>query len=63
MLEIYNDEVYDLLDPGFSSLHSNIGKRKKSLNIRHGTEESVEVQGLIKEKRRQILTSIAVGHT
>ena len=44
------DSVYDLLDPGLSSLHSNNGKRKKSLDIRHGTEESVEVRGLTKEK-------------
>lgn len=57
MLEIYNDEVYDLLDPGFSSTQSHFNPtssnsgshRKKSLDIRHGTDKTVEVQGLIKE--------------
>lgn len=48
MLEIYNDEVYDLLDPGFSS--SDTGTpRKKTLDIRHGVDNTVEVPGLIKE--------------
>ena len=41
--------VYDLLDPGFSS--SSIGsQKKKSLDIRHSTDNTVEVPGLIKEK-------------
>lgn len=48
MLEIYNDEVYDLLDPTFST-HDMSTHRKKSLDIRHGTEKTVEVRGLRKE--------------
>jgi len=48
MLEIYNDEVYDLLDPGFAS--SSIGSpKKKALDIRYGADKTVEVPGLIKE--------------
>ena len=59
MLEIYNDEVYDLLDPEFSSYSSSIlggsprkkGSKKASLDIRQSTDYStVEVPGLIKEK-------------
>jgi len=50
MLEIYNDEVYDLLDPGFSSSSTSPGTpRKKALDIRHGVDKTVEVPGLIKE--------------
>ncbi|KAL7551645.1 hypothetical protein ACHAWF_014832 [Thalassiosira exigua] len=41
MLEIYNDEVYDLLDTGLSS-NSSGNSRKKSLDIRHGTDNSVD---------------------
>ena len=40
--------VYDLLDPGFAS--TDVGTpRKKALDIRHGVDNTVEVQGLIKE--------------
>mmetsp|Transcript_6886 Transcript_6886/g.14939 ORF Transcript_6886/g.14939 Transcript_6886/m.14939 type:complete len:1458 (+) Transcript_6886:192-4565(+) len=50
MLEIYNDEVYDLLDPGFSSSGIPVGSpKKKALDIRHGADKTVEVPGLIKE--------------
>mmetsp|Transcript_24002 Transcript_24002/g.57943 ORF Transcript_24002/g.57943 Transcript_24002/m.57943 type:complete len:1481 (+) Transcript_24002:367-4809(+) len=48
MLEIYNDDVYDLLDPGFSS--NDVGTpRKKALDIRHGENNTVEVPGLLSE--------------
>jgi kinesin family protein C2/C3 len=48
MLEIYNDEVYDLLDSGFSSSSTGF-PRKKTLDIRLSAENTVEVPGLIKE--------------
>ena len=48
MLEIYNDEVYDLLDLGLSSRSTGI-PRKKTLDIRLSAENTVEVPGLVKE--------------
>ena len=48
MLEIYNDEVYDLLDLGLSSSSTGI-PRKKTLDIRLSAENAVEVPGLVKE--------------
>jgi kinesin family protein C2/C3 len=48
MLEIYNDEVYDLLDLGLSSSSTGI-PRKKTLDIRLTAENTVEVPGLVKE--------------
>ena len=48
MLEIYNDEVYDLLDLGLSSSSTGI-PRKKTLDIRLSAENTVEVPGLVKE--------------
>ncbi|KAL9190870.1 hypothetical protein ACHAXT_000576 [Thalassiosira profunda] len=50
LLEIYNDEVYDLLDPNFSS--GSIGKKK--LDMRHGEDDTVQVAGLVKEKAGSI---------
>eukprot|EP00559_Dactyliosolen_fragilissimus_P001821 CAMPEP_0184862676 /NCGR_PEP_ID=MMETSP0580-20130426/7092_1 /TAXON_ID=1118495 /ORGANISM="Dactyliosolen fragilissimus" /LENGTH=1285 /DNA_ID=CAMNT_0027360631 /DNA_START=179 /DNA_END=4036 /DNA_ORIENTATION=+ len=47
MLEIYNDEVYDLLAP----VSKGIGPSKKvSLDIRRGENGGIEVPGLIKEE-------------
>jgi len=48
MLEIYNDEVYDLLDLGLSSSSTGI-PRKRTLDIRLSAENTVEVPGLVKE--------------
>ncbi|KAL3803316.1 hypothetical protein ACHAW5_006080 [Stephanodiscus triporus] len=48
MLEIYNDEVYDLLDSELSSGSTGI-TRKKTLDIRLSAENTVEVPGLVKE--------------
>ena len=48
MLEIYNDEVYDLLDSNFSSNQSS--PQKRSLDVRHGGDNVVEVPGLRKER-------------
>ena len=48
MLEIYNDEVYDLLDLGPSSSSTGI-PRKRTLDIRLSAENTVEVPGLVKE--------------
>mmetsp|Transcript_5271 Transcript_5271/g.11965 ORF Transcript_5271/g.11965 Transcript_5271/m.11965 type:complete len:1460 (-) Transcript_5271:94-4473(-) len=65
MLEIYNDEVYDLLDPGFSS--SDVGTpRRKTLDIRHGVDNTVEVPGLIKESVNtvtEVLNALDRGNT
>ncbi|KAL3787803.1 hypothetical protein HJC23_003552 [Cyclotella cryptica] len=49
MLEIYNDEVYDLLAPSLTK-DSHGTFQRKSLDIRHGTENTIEVPGLTKEK-------------
>jgi len=48
MLEIYNDEVYDLLDPNFLSTQGS--PQKRSLGVRHGGDNVVEVPDLRKEK-------------
>ncbi|KAL7532191.1 hypothetical protein ACHAXR_008434, partial [Thalassiosira sp. AJA248-18] len=66
MLEIYNDEVYDLLDPGFSSSSSIGSPRKKSLDIRHSVDNTVEVPGLIKERVKtvsEVLHALDRGNT
>lgn len=62
MLEIYNDEVYDLLESGFATPRkkatSDFGAGsppKKSLDIRLSAENTVEVPDLIKES----VTSVA----
>mmetsp|Transcript_30249 Transcript_30249/g.34857 ORF Transcript_30249/g.34857 Transcript_30249/m.34857 type:complete len:688 (+) Transcript_30249:2095-4158(+) len=49
MLEIYNDEVYDLLkDVDQQALHA-VSKASQSLQIRHSEDGRVEVPGLTKE--------------
>ncbi|EED94949.1 predicted protein, partial [Thalassiosira pseudonana CCMP1335] len=49
MLEIYNDEVYDLLSNDVTKdVHGS--SHRKSLDIRQGAESTVEVPGLTKEK-------------
>ena len=59
MLEIYNDEVYDLLDSGFGTTDGTPRSSKKSLDIRHGEEQTVEVPGLIKEKVGSVASVLA----
>jgi len=48
MLEIYNDEVYDLLDPSFVAASSG-SPRKKPLDVRQSADNTVEVPGLRQE--------------
>ena len=58
MLEIYNDEVYDLLDSGLGTTDGT-PRSKKSLDIRHGEDQTVEVPGLIKEKVDSVASVLA----
>jgi len=58
MLEIYNDEVYDLLDSGLGAT-GGTPRGKKSLDIRHGEDQTVEVPGLIKEKVDSVASVLA----
>ena len=58
MLEIYNDEVYDLLDSGLGATDGT-PRGKKSLDIRHGEDQTVEVPGLIKEKVDSVASVLA----
>lgn len=44
MLEIYNDEVYDLLAPAVAA-----NERKTHLDVRRGKDGLIEVPGLVKE--------------
>jgi len=51
LLEIYNDEVYDLLSPTFAINTKDGEQRRKSLDIRmNANENTVEVPNLFKEK-------------
>ncbi|KAL7518502.1 hypothetical protein ACHAWX_003323 [Stephanocyclus meneghinianus] len=65
MLEIYNDDVYDLLAPSLTK--DNHGTlQRKSLDIRHGTEGTIEVPGLTKEKVtdvNEVLTALDRGNS
>ena len=59
-----NDEVYDLLDPEFLK-SSNGSPRKKSLDIRHSADNTIEVPGLIKESVNtvsQVLNALDRGN-
>lgn len=53
MLEIYNDEVYDLLTP-FPKGANEKNPKKKPLEVRRGADGYVEVPGLTKEEVRSI---------
>ncbi|KAL7462610.1 hypothetical protein ACHAXS_002988 [Conticribra weissflogii] len=51
LLEIYNDEVYDLLSPTFAINTKDGEQKRKSLDIRmNASENTIEVPNLFKEK-------------
>ena len=55
MLEIYNEDVFDLLTTTSSAeRRKSSGARKPSLDIRQGANNTVEVPGLTKEKINSI---------
>lgn len=65
MLEIYNDEVYDLLNSGFSGSNKDGTPRAKSLDIRHGEDGVVEVPELTRESINsvsQVLEALERGN-
>jgi hypothetical protein len=64
MLEIYNDEVYDLLTPSTSDSKMK-NTRKESLDVKRGKNGALEVPGLTKVSVRSlqdVQTVLKTGH-
>jgi kinesin family protein C2/C3 len=65
MLEIYNDEVYDLLTPSTASDYKGKNTKKDILDVRRNKNGDLEVHGLTKVKvqsLQDVASSLKVGH-
>lgn len=65
MLEIYNDEVYDLLKPSISSESKGRNAKKEILDVRRNKNGALEVPGLTKmevKSLQDVASVLKAGH-